>query len=230
MNPKPGVLYGVGIGPGDPELITLKALRTIQRCPVIAAPRTGGGQMLALEIADSAADLTGKLILPLDFTMAADPADREAAHEAAAAELRRHLDEGRDTALLTLGDVSLYATFSAVARRLASRGYETRMIPGVPSFCAAAARLSIPLAEGREPVHILPGGPPEAALALNGTKVLLKSGGGIAALRQALAESETPHTAGMVVRCGLPEERVITDLAAAEAPDYFTTIILKEAH
>ena len=79
-----GVFYGVGIGPGDPELITLKAVRTLRRCPVIAAPRTANGNMLALDIARQAVDLEGKTILPLDFTMAPDPADRQGAHRAAA--------------------------------------------------------------------------------------------------------------------------------------------------
>ena len=69
-----GTFYGVGVGPGDPELLTLKALRTLEHCPVIAAPRTRSGEMLALDIVRQAISLEGKTILPLDFTMSRDPA------------------------------------------------------------------------------------------------------------------------------------------------------------
>ena len=77
---KKGVFYGVGVGPGDPELLTLKAVRRIERCPVIAAPQTRGGTMLALEIAAGAVPMEGKTILPLSFPMGREPAEQAAAH------------------------------------------------------------------------------------------------------------------------------------------------------
>ena len=89
---KQGVFYGVGVGPGDPELMTLKAVRVLERCPVIAAPRTKNGEMLALRIASGAADLTGKTVVPLSFSMDRDPAVRRASHEAAAETVRSWLD------------------------------------------------------------------------------------------------------------------------------------------
>ena len=79
-----GIFYGVSVGPGNPELLTLKALRAIERCPVICAPRTRDGRMLALEIARQAADLTGKTVLPLDFVMSQDREKQHAAHLKAA--------------------------------------------------------------------------------------------------------------------------------------------------
>ena len=69
MNKKQGILYGVGVGPGDPELLTLKAVRVLKACPVVAAPRTREGRTLALDIARGAMDLTGKVLLFLDFAM-----------------------------------------------------------------------------------------------------------------------------------------------------------------
>ena len=80
MEKRIGTFYGVSVGPGDPELMTLKAVRCLERCPVIAAPQTSGGQMLALDIAKGAVDLSGKTILPLHFAMSRDPAVLRASH------------------------------------------------------------------------------------------------------------------------------------------------------
>ena len=109
---KKGVFYGVGIGPGDPELLTLKAVRVLEDCPVIAAPRTKSGEMLALDIATAAVDLGEKTIVPLYFAMERDTEKLRASHLAAAEAVRPYLDEGRDVAMLNLGDVSIYATYS----------------------------------------------------------------------------------------------------------------------
>ena len=84
MEVKRGTFYAVGVGPGDPELLTLKACRTLEACPVVAAPRTRSGGMLALDIARGAVDLTEKEILPLDLTMAVALSGRQEAHDLAA--------------------------------------------------------------------------------------------------------------------------------------------------
>ena len=234
MKPAKGVYYSVGVGPGDPELITLKAIRTLERCPVVAAPQTSSGEMLALSIAKQAADLTGKTILPLHFTMARDKATQHAAHETAAAQVRQYLDAGQDVAMLNLGDVSVYATALYLAEILKEQGYETRMIPGVTSFCAVAARLNTSLTGIRTPLHILPGGDLDAldeALALPGTKVLMKSGRQMPAVLERLAAHGLLEHSGMVCNCGLPDEMVRPDLSRDAAPvdaGYFATIIVKE--
>ena len=175
---KQGIFYGVGIGPGDPELITRKAVRILESCPVIAAPQTGGERTLALEIARQAADLSGKTIVTLPFAMSRDREKQRAAHETAVEAIVPHLREGRDVAMLNLGDVSIYATYGYLMGLIQEQGFETEMIPGVPSFCAAAARLGISLTEMNQPLHILPAGgcAVEEELALTGTKVLMKSG------------------------------------------------------
>ena len=84
MSKKRGTFYAVGVGPGNPELLTLQAVRTLERCAVIAAPQTKSGRMLALEIAEGAVNLSGKTILPLLFTMSHDPAVREESYRALA--------------------------------------------------------------------------------------------------------------------------------------------------
>ena len=177
MEKRIGVLYGVSVGPGDPELMTLKAVRCLGKCPVIAAPQTAGGRMLALDIARGAVGLDGKTILPLRFAMSRDPEMLRASHEEAARAVKEYLDAGQDVAMLNLGDVSVYATFGYLQEILEAEGYKTVRIPGVPSFCAAAARLGQPLTGGMEaPLTIAPGRHAAEVLAAPGTKVLMKSG------------------------------------------------------
>lgn len=224
-----GTFYAVGVGPGDPELITLKAVRTLERCPVIAAPVTKSGQMLALEIAKQAADLTDKELLPLRFTMERSEQARRSAHETAAAQITACLDRGLDVAMLNLGDVSIYATAGYMVALLKGRGYETVMIPGVPSFCAVAARLGASLTEMNTPLHIVPAGagPLEEALALPGTKVLMKAGKSADQVVETLKARDLP--AAMVLNCGLPGERVCETLEDVPGDvGYFATFVVKE--
>ena len=141
MEKRIGTFYGVSVGPGDPELMTLQAVRCLENCPVIAAPQTPKGGMLALDIAKGAVELSGKTILPLRFAMSLDPAVQKAAHIEAARAVKEYLDAGQDVAMLNLGDVSVYATFGYLQEILEAEGCKTVMLPGVTSFCAAAARL-----------------------------------------------------------------------------------------
>ena len=230
---KKGIFYGVGVGPGDPELLTLKAIRLLERCPVIAAPRTKSGEMLALEIASGAADLGGKTVIPLDFSMERDRAKQRASHLAAADLVEPYLAKGLDVAMLNLGDVSIYATYSYLMELLGERGYETAMIPGVPSFCAVAARLGVSLTEMNTALHISPGGAAlRDALDLPGTKVLMKSGRQMPAVLEALASRGALGNSMLVQNCGLPGEAVYPDLSKAvpgeDSMGYFATVIVKE--
>ena len=149
MEKRIGTFYGVSVGPGDPELMTLQAVRRLENCPVIAAPQTPKGGMLALDIAKGAVDLSGKTILPLRFAMSLDPAVQKAAHIEAARAVKEYLDAGQDVAMLNLGDVSVYATFGYLQEILEAEGCKTVMLPGVTSFCAAAARLGQSLTGSR---------------------------------------------------------------------------------
>ena len=231
MEVKKGVCFGVGVGPGDPELITLKAVRVLTRCPVIAAPQTKSGEMLALDIVRGAVDLAGKTILPLSFTMSQDKGVLQAAHEAAADAVQAHLDRGEDVAMPNLGDVSIYATWGYVMEVLNRRGYETVMIPGVPSFCAAAARLNATLVSWGSPLHIIPvgKGPVAPLVEQPGGKVLMKAGRGLSEIAQALGRTGQLDRAALVEDCGLPTERVWTDWDhLPQDVGYFATVIVKE--
>lgn len=227
-----GTLYGVSVGPGDPELLTFKAMRIMRRCPVIAAPQTKSGEMLALEIARQAVDLSRKVIVPLHFTMSHEEAERRRAHEAAAETLRGYLDAGKDVAMLNLGDVSVYATFGYLQSILEEQGYRTAMVAGVPSFCAVAARLNRPLTGGMDtPLTVAPGSIPlQETLAVPGAKVLMKSGRQLPRVLDELEQAGLLEQSALVCNCGLPEEKVWDDLSR-ERPEgsagYFATILVK---
>lgn len=224
---KQGVFYAVSVGPGDPELLTRQACRVLEACDVIAAPRTKAGRMLALDIAGGAVDMQGKTILPLDFTMAHDAAVREESYRTAAGAIEAELTTGRDVAMVNLGDVSVYATAYYILERVRSDGFEVVMCPGVTSFCAVAARLGRSLTRMEEPLHILPGSAElDSALALPGTKVIMKSGKAIRETVDALERHGLAARAGMVADCGLETEQVYTDLRQLpEEISYFATIV-----
>ena len=224
---KQGVFYAVSVGPGDPELLTRQACRVLEVCDVIAAPRTKASRMLALDIAGGAVDMRGKTILPLDFTMAHDAAVREDSYRTAAAAIEASLAAGRDVAMVNLGDVSVYATAYYILERVRSDGFEVVMCPGVTSFCAVAARLGRSLTRMDEPLHILPGSTDlNNALALPGTKVVMKSGKAIHETAEALKRHGLLANAGMVADCGLETEQVYTDLQQLpEEISYFATIV-----
>ena len=134
-------------------------------------------------------------------------------------------------AFLTLGDPTVYSTFLYVHRKIAGRGYETAIISGIPSFCAAAARLNQGLSEQSQPLHILPGtyhhGNAEAITALRGTKVLMKTGRNMASVRRSILESG--QEAVLVENCGMPGEAVYHGAASLpDHPSYYSLIIVKE--
>lgn len=227
-----GTFYGVSVGPGDPELMTLKAVRCIKQCPVLAAPQTAAGRMLALDIAKGAVDVSNKILLPLHFAMSRDPAVLQASHQAAAQEVKCYLDAGQDVAMLNLGDVSIYSTYGYLEEILTAQGYTAVRVAGVPSFCAAAARLGQSLTGGMEqPLTIAPGRHVEEVLAAPGAKVLMKTGRQLPKTLEALRVQGLLGKSAMVCNCGLPDEAVyptLTDYDPAQDAGYFATILVKE--
>ena len=231
MNDTNGTFYAVGVGPGDPGLLTLQAANILKRCPVIAAPQTKSGQMLALDIARSALNLREKEVLPLSFTMSREPSLREESYQTAARQIEAFLQKGLDVAMVNLGDVSVFATAYYILERIREDGFETLMAPGVTSFSAVAARLGCSLTQIDAPLHIIPASADlDLALQFPGTKVLMKSGSAIHETVQALERVGLLDRAALVADCGLPTEQVYRDLC--ELPEnlsYFATIIVQGA-
>ena len=141
-----GKLYGVGVGPGDPELLTKKAERVLREADVVAVPDKGAGEKTALNIV---ADIVGgKELLYCPTPMVRDRAVLDGCYEKIADDICALLDAGKVVAFITLGDPTVYSTYIYVHKKVLARGYAAELVPGVPSFCAVAARLNTSLCEG----------------------------------------------------------------------------------
>lgn len=224
-----GKIYGVGVGPGDPELMTLKAVRLIGEADVLAIPSKDRESCVAYKIAAGAVKgLSEKEILPVAFPMTKDKALLEKSHEQGARAVSTFLDQGKTVVFLTLGDPTVYSTYLYLHKRLVSMGYESEIVSGVPSFCAAASKLSIGLGEGAESIHILPGSyPVEEGISLSGTKVLMKSGRQLKHVKQILL-SRGEH-AVMAENCGMDGERLVFETEGIpEDAGYYSLVIVKE--
>lgn len=223
-----GKLYGISVGPGDPQLMTLKAVSYIQMCPVLAAPRTFKGDSIALNIAAGAVNLSGKQIEYLDLPMTRDSDILSSSQKSAADCIAAHLDAGRDVAVLNLGDASLYSSYSYLCQILLARGYEAETVPGVTSFSACAAILNRSLTDRDMPLHIILASMRDlpSALSLSGSKVLMKSGHALREVKHLLSERNLTERAVLVSDCGLPTQKVFLNTDEATEESYFTTILI----
>ena len=225
---KKGILYGVGVGPGDPELLTVKARRILSQADVIAVPDKGAGEKTALQIIGEL--VQGKQTLPCSTPMVRDPAALERAHDRIAADIAALLEEGKTVAYITLGDPSIYSTYLYIHRRVLAMGYEARLIPGVLSFCAVAAALGTGLCEGSDRLLIVPASHRDVAdcLAVDANLVFMKAGRELGALRQKLEDASLLEGAAMVENCGMEGERVFPRFAGAPADSgYFSVVVVK---
>jgi precorrin-2 C20-methyltransferase len=223
-----GIAYGVGVGPGDPEYMTLKAVRLIRENQVIAVPGKVAKESTAYKIAVQAVpELAEKELVPVNMPMIKDRELIDAEHRKGAEKLRTYLDQGKNVVFLTLGDPTVYCTFSYIQHYLETDGYRVELVSGIPSFCAAAARLGLPLGEWDEPIHIVPAvHKTDYKLEQDGNYVLMKSASHMKEVKALLKESG--RQVSTVVNCGMADETIYR--SADEIPDdagYFSLIIAK---
>lgn len=224
-----GCLCGIGVGPGDPELMTIKAARRLRECPVIAIPQEDKEHCVAYRIAvDAVPEIAEKKCLYLPMPMTKDAEILHKSHENAANQVASCLEAGQDVALITLGDATVYSTYLYIHEKISALGYPTEIVNGIPSFCAAAARLNIPLVNGAEELHIIPASYHiEEALKLSGVKVLMKAGRQMAKVKELLQLGN--YEVKMVENCGMPNEKVYE--SPDDIPDhagYYSLIIVRE--
>ena len=224
-----GCLYSIGVGPGDPELMTLKAVHTISKCPVLVLPAESRQKCVAYQIARQILpEIDEKEAVCLVMPMTKDKEKLERNHEEGAVKVAQILEEGRDAAFLTIGDPTVYATSMYIHQRVAQMGYQTQIISGVPSFCAAAAKLGVSLGEKQEQIHVIPASYDiEMAMQLSGTKILMKAGKKMPFVKHCVKKHQ--GWAAMVENCGMPDEHVwINPDNMPDQPGYYTLVIAKD--
>ena len=224
-----GIAYGVGVGPGDPKLMTLRAIELIRENDVIAVPGKEPKESVAYKIAAAVVpEIADKELVPVYMPMIKDRALIDEEHKKGAALLKKYLDQGKNVVYITLGDPTIYCTFSYLQHYLEADGYPVKLVPGISSITAAAARLNLPLTEWDEPLHVLPAvHKTDAVMDLPGTYVLMKSASHMKDVKETLRMSGKDVQA--VIDCGMPTEQVYRSLE--EIPDdagYFALVIAKE--
>ena len=228
MTHETGRLYGLGIGPGDPELLTLKAYRILRSVPVIAYPTMENGKVLARAIvADFLRPEQIEVPMPLPFSPVRSS---QPAYDVAADKLTEHLSVGRDVAVLCEGDPFLYGSFMYLFNRLSSK-FQTEVVPGISSTMASASALGVPLTYRNDVLSIMPA-TLEAdilrdRLAVADAAVIIKLGRHFSKVRDVLSELGLLSRSLYIERATMPNQRIvpITDIDAADVP-YWALIMV----
>jgi len=230
--------YGIGVGPGDPELLTIKAANVLAQCPHVVVPKAkADGDSVALEIARRHVH-EGAEIHELVFPMTTDKDKLSRSWRESATKIAALLETGADVCFLTLGDALVYSTYIYLLRELKAilPGVNVVTVPGITSFSAVAALTSFPLGEGKEPIRVIPAADDltavRDALAEEGTVVLMKIGKRLGDILDLLEERGLLSEAVFVQRAGQAAQRVELDLhklRGREAEAGYLSVILVHA-
>lgn len=227
-----GKLYGVGVGPGDPELITMKAVRVIKEADIVfTAASSKNTYSLAVEIA-APYIAQGTVIEKLSFPMTKDEKETETAWVNNARQIADTLQNGKTAVFLTLGDPTTYSTFGYILKKMACIMPEADIetIPGITSFHAASARLNRILVEGEQSLLVTSG-------AFGGDRIrhidgvenvaVVKAYKNMDDINEALNETGLIKNSVAVSRCGREDEQIAHDVSALidKTPDYWTLIL-----
>ena len=229
-----GTFYGIGVGPGDPELLTVKAIEALKKIDVLIAPKTEKkSDSVALSIAQPYLKPTVEIVYQT-FPMVKDFAEETEIFESNKAEILSLLRDGKNVGFATLGDPMFYSTYIYIFRLLEPCGVKIVTIPGVPAFLAIAAQIGRPLAYGNDILTIIPATAELAAienfLAKADATVLMKVYKNFPEVVDALKIHGMIDDAILVSRCGLDDEKIITDIAAHknETLNYLSTILTRK--
>lgn len=223
-----GTLYGVGLGPGDPDLMTVRAHRLISQAQVVAYPALAGADSFARSIAADIIPATAReIVMDVPMTTAREPA--QAAYDTGAAEIASVLDAGQDVVCLCEGDPFFYGSFMYLFARLSQR-YDVQVVPGVTSITTCAARAGMPLAARNERLTVLPGPLPEDELRarIDGAEsvAIMKVGRHLSKIRAVINALGLTAQATYIERASLPDEVVCPLAEAPENAPYFSMILL----
>jgi precorrin-2/cobalt-factor-2 C20-methyltransferase len=236
MKPKTGTLYGIGVGPGDPDLITIKAVKILSRVDIVlAAASTKNNHSLALNIARQHIP-ENTAVKMLRFPMTRDKHETRNAWRSHAETILEEIEHGKNVAFITLGDAMTYSTFGYLMKHVQKTApqVEIQTVPGITSYQAAAARLNTPLVEGEESLMVVSGagggnrlrelaGKPENV-------VFMKAYRNVGDIKDAIDEVGSYPSSVGIKNCGHPDEEIIPDIKelSERLPDYWTLIIAKQ--
>lgn len=228
-----GIFYGIGVGPGDPELLTVKAMHAIENADIIIAPKTEKKEdSVALSIATPYLKKDVRIVKQV-FPMVVNFEKSPETWENNKQEILFFLKEGKKVAFLTLGDPMFYSTYIYIFRLLEHEGYTIETIPGVPAFCAIGSKLGYPLVEGNDILTVIPATAEESkikkAIQISDNVVLMKVYKNFPEIVDCLAENGLSKKSVMISRCGLPDEEIMYDLENVKEKkiNYLSTILAR---
>ena len=228
-----GKLYGVSVGPGMSELMTLRSKQVLENCDVIGYPvKSAGERSVALSIIEPVIGLEGRDVREFVFSM--DPRDevRRQHEKVAIGELLSILESGKDVAMVTLGDIGVYSTYMYVDRAVRDAGYETEVIPGVNSFSHGAALAGLPLMLGDEGFCVVPMAKGredrlESALDSFENIVVMKAFKSIGRIAELMDSHGVPRECATVMSNVGMDDEYIGPLDTERDYGYFTTVLIK---
>lgn len=226
---KSGKLYGIGVGPGDPEFLTLKAVRLLKTCDVIAIPGKNPSESVAYNIAHMACpEIEEKEKLYVTTPMTKDYEELEKGYKASAEKIEQLLLDGKNVALLTLGDPTIYSTYIYIHRNVIEDGFVAEIVNGVTSFCAVAAKMGKSLVDRNQQLHIIPASYQiEDSLELSGTKVLMKAASKLGDVGEYVKNRACE--AFMVENCGMKNEIIYSNKNdLPKEGSYYSIIVVKD--
>ena len=228
---KKGKLYGIGVGPGDTELLTLKAARILKEVSVVFTPKSSKEKdSIALSIVkpilEEREDYKRLMLVTPIFPMIEDKDELEKIWTTASEMIAQYLDSGRDVAFITLGDPSVFSTYSYIQKKLVGE-YEIETVPGITSFTACAAARNKALVEQNEILSIVPkiDDRLENVLEYSDSIVLMKASRNTSQLEETIEQKERPKEIYSVQNCTRENEKIIEGFSH-EKP-YLTTTIIK---
>ena len=229
-----GTFYGIGVGPGDPELLTVKATKAIEKVDVLIAPKTEKKEgSVAYNIAKPYLRDDVEIVYQT-FPMVKGFSDDTSAWEANMKEIMELLEQGKNVGFLCLGDTMFYATYIYVYRLLLKAGADIVTIPGIPAFVGMGSHLGWPIVEGDDVISVIPATAPaekiKKAMAVADNVAIMKVYKNFPEIAQLLEENGMIDNAVMVSRCGLPDEERIYDIMARkdQPVNYLSTILARK--
>lgn len=234
-----GMFYALSTGAGNPELLTLQAVRILKNCEIIFYPESERNTIAldTIKSLENEIDFSGKKLIPCTFSMTRDSEKSAAEYKSIASECKKFLSEGKNVAMLSIGDVSFWSTAARTSAIIQDSGFEVSFISGINSFSAAACEASLSLSDRDEKLTVIPGdayfieGKLKAELSSAGTKVLMKMGRHLREITKILEELNLIQKSTLVQKASLEGEKIfrgkeILEMAEEDLKNAYLSVLI----